>query len=373
MRKIRILIVIDLLTRVGGTEKYLRGLLCNLDRSLFEPRIVVLQNDPMPDREAFGTFGCPVEYLGLTRLVSAQGLISLYRLARTIRRRRIDLVQTFFIDGNLIGVLGALLGGAPRIVVSRRDLGYWYTPRTLFWMRRINTMADAFLVNSHAVKAVVAERERVPPNKITVIHNGVFDLPPPAEKDGAKDTGSARGLPTVGIVANLRRVKRLDLFLEMASRMTHEARLVIMGTGEEREAVLRQAGRLGLGRRLSLIHSVSDVYQHIGRFDVAVLTSESEGLSNALIEYQLCGVPAVAFDVGGNREVIENGRTGVLIPPFDTARMAGTVDQILSDPRLARRLGRDGLAAARVRFGGARMVAQTAAFYRDLLDGAVNA
>lgn len=371
-RRIRVLYVIDLLTRVGGTEKYLRALLRHIDRSRFDPRIVVLRDDPMPDAEAFGGFGCPVDHLGLTRLVGSRGLASLFRLARRIRERRIDIVQTFFIDANLIGVLAASLGGAGRIVVSRRDLGYWHTSRMLFWMRCVNTFADAFLVNSHAVKRVVVEREHVPEGKIAVIHNGIFDLPPAAEPARGAEAEQRPRTPAVGIVANLRRVKRLDLFLEMAARMRHAARLIIVGTGEARQEVLQAAERLGLRQRLSLVHSVSEVYEHIRGFDVAVLTSESEGLSNALIEYQLCGVPAVAFDVGGNREVIADGRTGLLVPPFDTTQMAEKVDRILSDPALARRLGREAQTVARARFAGERMVAETEAFYGDLLDRGIN-
>jgi glycosyltransferase involved in cell wall biosynthesis len=98
-----------------------------------------------------------------------------------------------------------------------------------------------------------------------------------------------------------------------------------------------------------------------------VLTSETEGLSNVLIEYAVAGLPAVAFDVGGNPEVIEDGETGYLVKPYDVNELAEKVDLLLSDPDLRRRLGRHASQRAQERFSAESMVRATETFYQEIL------
>jgi glycosyltransferase involved in cell wall biosynthesis len=300
-------------------------------------------------------------------LVSAKGIRAVLQLAAEIRRERIHLIQTFFPDASIVGTIAGRLGGA-RVVLGRRDLGYWYTPRYLSVLRVLQRFAHAYLVNSQAVRTAVSESERVDPDRVQVVYNGFFDLPTGPSRLTLADFGFPLDAKLVGVVANLRQIKRLDRFVEMAASIRDpRARFLIVGYGELQDALLAQARRAGLGERLRITRTLQDVLEVIKLFRVGALTSESEGLSNTLVEFGLCGVPAVAFDVGGNREVIEDGVSGFLVKPFDVPVLTKRVEELLADDALRSRLGTGAKALCTDRFGGARMVEQTQAFYERLV------
>lgn len=363
---IRILFLLDVLNVIGGTERQLREQIGHMDRSRFDPTVITLYSMDMPHEAEFGGMGCPTRCLGMRRLIGFDGLRALLRLACEIRRERIDVVHTFFPDASILGTIAGRLAGA-RVVVGRRDLGYWYTPRYLFVLRLLQRFAHAYLVNSEAVGSVVSKLERVPPPKVHVVYNGFFEMPSDASHLTVADLGFPAEAKLVGTVANLRHVKRLDRFVEMAAGIRdRETCFLIVGYGDMHDALIEQARRAGLMDRFRIVHTIHDVLNIVKLFRVGVLTSESEGLSNTLVEYGLAGVPAVAFDVGGNREVIEDTTSGFLVKPYDIGALRGRVEQLVTDEALRDRLGARARLICTGRFAGATMVEKTQAVYERL-------
>ena len=183
--------------------------------------------------------------------------------------------------------------------------------------------------------------EHVPKHKISVIYNGFFNIPDKALSPVSKHSlHIPEDAYIIGIVANLREVKRLDLFIQIAARLkTSSTYFLIIGNGPLRESILSQAKDAGLENRLQIQHTLGDIFDYIKLFDIGVLTSASEGLSNTLIEYQLCGKPAVAFDVGGSSEVITQVKQRYR-PSFDALDdMADTLDNLLKDQEHRQKLG----------------------------------
>jgi glycosyltransferase involved in cell wall biosynthesis len=368
-RKIKILFIIDYLTAGGGTENQVKALISNLDRKRFEPFLVTLA--PMVGWEGLPAYhdpGCDHMCLELRKIKSSKAVIDILKLARLIRRREFDIVQTFFVDANIVGVIAGFLGRCKAIVVSRRDLGFWYTPKKLFILRTINRLADHFMVNSNAVKNTVARRENVDPRRIRVIHNGFFDVPDNGQSNLRKsDFGIREDSPVVGVVANLRRIKRLDNFIRVAAAIgRNDVHFMVIGTGSMKDDLRAQAIEAGVGDRFHFTHTLGNIYDYIKLFDIGVLTSDSEGLSNTIIEYQLCGKPAVAFDVGGNNEIIDNEQTGFLIKHGDLDGMRRKIEVLLSDGSLRERFGLAGVAQARRKFSGERMIKDTCDFYEEI-------
>lgn len=368
-KKIRIMFIIDYLTAGGGTENQVKTLISNLDREKFEPFLVTMA--PMEGWEELPAYhdpGCDHMCLGLRKIKSPKAVIDVLRLARIIRHWKFDIVQTFFVDANIIGVLAGFLGRCKAIVVSRRDLGFWYNPRLLFFLRMINGLADHYLVNSDAVRKTVVEREKVDPRRIEVIHNGFFHLPGSERSNLRKgDFGIPEDSPVVGIVANLRPIKRLDNFIRVAAAVGRKnVHFMVLGTGTMKDALILQANEAGIGDRFHITHTLGNIYDYVKLFDIGVLTSDSEGLSNTIIEYQLCGRPAVAFDVGGNNEIIDHEQTGFLIEHGDLDAMTGKIEMLLSDGSLRDRLGRAGAERARRKFAGERMIKETCDFYYEI-------
>ena len=135
------------------------------------------------------------------------------------------------------------------------------------------------------------------------------------------------------------------------------------------ESVRRLAEESGIGNRLDFVGRISDVPAFLSGLDVAVLTSHSEGLSNAILEYMAAGRPVVATAVGATAELIENGIQGLLVPPGDPQAVASAIERLLDDPALASQMGAAGRQRVRQKYSLEDMVRRHEDFYIDLVQG----
>jgi glycosyltransferase involved in cell wall biosynthesis len=353
----------------AGTENQLRGILRHLDPRRVEARLFTLR-EPIAEADRHQV-GWPTECLGVRKLASFDSMRKLLRFARRLRRERFDILMLYFNDTNLfIGASAAMAGTGIR-VVNRRDMGYWYEPGLLRALRFVNRGTQYFLVNSRAVKETVAAQERFPAERIAVIPNALWDAQARSQQPlSRRELGIPESARIVGIVANLRPVKRIDRFVTMASRVveTHpETHFLIAGQGEEERKLRAQVREFGLTSRVHFLGRVDEVERLLPLLEVGVLTSESEGLSNALIEYAKAGVPAVAFAVGGNREIVEDGSSGCLVPDGDVESLAAAVTLLLSEDDLRCRFGAEAKRVATERFDPNAILAETMAFFETIL------
>ncbi len=366
-QKIRIGFFVDSLTRCAGTEKQLIGILANLDPNSVSATIFLL-------KEPAGTAvanekGWPVRCLNVHKLTSLSALIKFFRLVYWLRRENLDIAMIYFVDSNLYCVPACRLAGVRTIVINRRDMGYWYTTCLVRVVRWINRLSDYYLVNSIAVRDKVAEVEEFPAERISIIYNGIWERQDIEPKISDQCTDIDFNTPTVGFVGSLRAVKRVDLFIKMASlvsRSQPETAFIVIGCGEQENELRALAARTGLENRISFLGSVSNVWPYLRLFDVGVLTSESEGLSNALIELGTAGVPAVAFDTGGNSEVIQNGVTGFLVSKGDIREMAGIVIRLIQDRDLRCRLSKAARRTCSERFGRQVIMEEIMTYFRTI-------
>ena len=146
----------------------------------------------------------------------------------------------------------------------------------------------------------------------------------------------------VGMVANLYPIKRQSDLIRafaIAQRNLGNIHLLFIGEGKEKDELQRLAYSLALERRIHFLGSVPNAIPIIKQFTVGVLCSESEGLSNAIIEYMGCGKPIICTRVGGNSEIVEDGYNGFLVNAGDVEGLAAQLVRILSDSSLADRMG----------------------------------
>ncbi len=367
VKKLKIAYFIDTYSPGAGTENQLMGLLHNLDPRRVAARLFTLRGEfPAAERE---TLPWPVECLDVRSLLSLGGFRRFWRLVARLRRERFDIVMIYFLDANLFVVPACFLAGVKCCVINRRDMGYWYEPGILRRLGIVNRLASYFLVNSEAIKERVVAVERFPAKRIKVIYNGLWQAPPAAAPEEPDRLDLPPDAPVVGIVANLRPVKRVDLFVEMAALVARElptARFLVLGQGELAGRLQQQAAAAGLGEQVHFLGQVRDVFPYLARLDVGVLTSESEGLSNCLIEYGRAGVPTVAFDTGGNREIVRDGQNGFLVPPGDVSQLAGRVLEILTDTRRSEQMRAAGPRVCAELFDPGKVLAQTMEFYEAI-------
>ena len=333
-KKIKIAYIIDKLN-VGGTEKQLLKTIELLDNNEFEPILICLRLS-----EYYSRFEIPCEKYGLNvfSLMSVQGLLKFFWLMHYLRKEKVDIVQTYFFDATVFGVLAAKFAGVKRIISCRRDLGFWYKPTLLRVLKCVDLLVDRFLVNSHAVKENIVVNESIPPRNIDVIYNGIDSEPFKKSYNTEaikRNLGISEGDYVVGMIANLnRRVKRVDLFIKAASKVqqkTQNISFVIVGDGNQRSVFERLSKKLNIRDRVFFAGLQENVYPYLSAFDIGVISSDSEGFSNSILEYLASGIPVIATDVGGNRELIESGITGLLVPRGDHEALAKSILELLND------------------------------------------
>jgi glycosyltransferase involved in cell wall biosynthesis len=345
LRPVRVCFVIDRLC-VAGTETQLLKLINGLDRNCVLPHLCLLDGEDETSR-SLEPADCPVIRLGVRRLRHPSTVRQAWRFARYLRRERIDVVQTHFPDSLYFAAPVARLAGVPHVLRTRRDLGFWMKPADRWLAPLYSHIVTGTIANCEACRRAVIEQERVSPDSVVVLENGIelsrlMDIPLPSPTGNGKKS-------VVGMVANLRPVKGPDVFLRaaaMVSKRNPHTAFRIAGSGDV-DSARRLIRELGLSRRVELVGSVRDVPALLGELDVAVLTSHSEGLSNALLEYMAAGRPIVATAVGGNVELIEDGVHGLLVPPGNADAAAEAIARLLADREFASALG----AAARERAG----------------------
>ena len=400
-RPVRVCFMIDSL-QPAGTETQLLALIRHLDRSRVRPALCLLDGEDELSR-SLEPKDCPVLRLGVKGLSRPQTLAKAWRLARFLNRQRIDVLQAYFPDSTYFGVPVAWLARVPRIVCTRNNIGYWTTP----WHRRLgrlcHRLSAGLVANCQACGQAVTDGEGLSPRRIAVLENGV-DLsrfPSPftvyhsslsihhqasggrgssrAVESGSVGASPSRGASgsegkrRIGITANLRPVKDLDTFVRAAGLVaaTHpHVTFHIAGEGELRRPLEELVAVLKLTDRIFLPGTIQDVPGFLTELDIAVLCSRSEGMSNAILEYMAAGKAIVATAVGGNGQLLEHERHGLLIPPGDPYQLAEAMRRLLDDPALAFRLAQAARKRVEERYSRQAMVRRFEAFYQELLWGA---
>jgi glycosyltransferase involved in cell wall biosynthesis len=356
----------------AGTERQLFELVSGLDRTRFDPMLVLLRSTPAATDPT--QLPCPLHVLGVQRLASPCSWLKMAAFATMLRRIDVKLVHILFNDASIIGPPFCKLAGACT-VVARRDMGFWYTPSILRLLRFNRRFVDAVAVNSEAVRLNVHRFEGYPLEHMYVLTNGhrptrLFAAPEP----GLRERLSIPPHHTlVGMVANLRAVKRhADLLRAFAVVRARQgtAHLLLVGGGELEASLRDLTAQLGLTDWVHFLGSVDDPVPLIKHCDVCVLSSASEGSSNALLEYLGCGKAIVCTNVGGNAELIRDGETGFLVEPGDVMALADRVEWLVANPALARTMGQRGHDLFTGRFTSEQMVAAHMEMYDRLLSAA---
>ncbi|GHE27494.1 glycosyl transferase [Streptosporangium violaceochromogenes] len=355
--------------RVGGTEKQVFLLATGLSRSGVAVDVVTLHSDG-PYRDALEDEGVPVHNAGFTGVSTGpmavpRNLIAAARLIRLIRRTRPDVLHAFLYHGYVIGAPIAWLARVPVVVAGRRSLSNFKRARRwVYALERVATRLTRHVVaNALAVAEDARTVEGIARGKVSVIYNA---LPASAFRPGPP-ARIATDLPVVCCVANLKAHKGHRFLVEAAALLAARGTpctLVLAGEGPERDALLRQAARLGVDLRLLGLRR--DVEALLSRASAVVLASLYEGMSNAVMEAMAAGRPVVATAVGGTRELL-SGR-GLLVPPADPRALADALERVLHDPRLGASLGSAARAWALDNLGVDAMIDRHLALYRRLLE-----
>jgi glycosyltransferase involved in cell wall biosynthesis/ribosomal protein S18 acetylase RimI-like enzyme len=310
---------------------------------------------------------------------------ALFELAATFRRLRPAIVHTHNPKPGLYGRAAARMAGVPIVVNTLH--GLYATPEDRVSKRAIvyglerlaTTCSDAELIQNPEDVAVL-QRLRVPNRKLTFLGNGIdlerFDPSSVTARDAASarhELGAVE--PTdvvVGVVGRLVREKGLTEVIEAARRLRRhrpELRFAVIGPDEpDKSGSLTPDERSrGADSGVRFLGSRGDVVRLYAAMDVYVLASHREGFPRSAMEAAAMGVPVVATDIRGGRQVVDPDVTGVLIPPRDPAALIDAIADLATDPERRRRMGAAGREKAIREFDQQRCIDLTLSTYRRLL------
>jgi glycosyltransferase involved in cell wall biosynthesis len=297
-------------------------------------------------------------------------LSAAWRLSRVVKRLKPDVVHAHDPHGVAMAALALSLGPpspAPALVASRRV--DFHLKRNSFsrWKHR---QVDCYIAASEAIRVMLVG-DGVPASRTVTVHEGV-DLQhvQAAPAVNVHETfWLPHGAPLVGNIAALVPHKGQRHLIDAAHLVIQEvpdARFVILGEGELREPLERQVRDLQLEKHVLLPGFRTDVLGCLKGFDLFVMSSVTEGLGTSLLDAMACSKAIVATQTGGMPEVVDHGRTGILVPPRNPPAMAAAIVRLLTQDALRRRMGDAGFDRVRQHFTVERMVRQTVAVYERL-------
>ena len=344
-----------------------------LDPARFDVHVASLQREG-PLYGEMASCGLPLTSYPIQGFLRPGTVRQQLRFAAYVKRQAIDIVHAYGFYPIVFAVPVARLAGAPVVLASIRDSGDPWTRAQRLVQTCASRLAHCVLVNASAVRASFREGGHAR-RAIAVIRNGV-DVerfaPRPPDEALRSSLGLPSRAPLVVAVSRLNPMKGIDDLLKAAALLEgrfDEARFVIVGDGASRRDLEEQARLLGLAGRVLFTGTRLDVAAILSQAAISVAPSLSEGLSNVVLESMAAGVPVVATRVGGTPELLEDGVTGLLVPPCDAPALAVAIGRLLEDEPLARRLGEAARARAVDRFSMQHMVRQTEELYRALLRG----
>jgi glycosyltransferase involved in cell wall biosynthesis len=342
-RKVRLLQLIDQLGDAGA-ENLLYTFAAGVDRSWFDLHVCALRPWSQPKiAPAIRALGFPVLELNQHH---AYDLPVLLTLVNYIRRHPIDIIQTHLLASDVKGRMAGFLTRRPVVSTihnARVDLDR--EPRHQQWMERWSARlwCRRLIIVSALLRDETAEWFGVPRSRVIAIPNGIdtdrFRPAPGFDPGAVKQALLGGDYPMVTNVARLMPQKAQHVLVEAAALLAAghpEARFALVGDGPLRDEIVQLAAARGVSDRLVLTGIRTDIPQILAASDVFVLSSQWEGMPLSLLEAMAAGAPAVATNVGGVGQVLQDGVTGLLVPPGDPPALAAAIAACLDAPEQAR-------------------------------------
>lgn len=349
---------------IGGGERHLADLANELARRGHEVFAALSPASPVRAELSLVSAGNIIEL----PMRNALNLSTAVKLARFARANEIDIVHAHVARDYPLAALATARSQAKLIL----------TRHVLFPMNRIHKLTLRHTARVIAVSQAVAEGLRsqdiFAANKIILIHNGI-DFARFERAREAAPVGASKPRLRVGMIGHLAPIKGQDDFIHAAAivcKQRGDVEFVIAGEdksqgGENRTKLQELISELGVDDHIRLLGWIDDVAKLLPTFDLFISPSRSEPFGLSIVEAMAAGVPVIATNSEGAREIVEEGKTGMLVPIGDSQTMAQAIQNLLKDPAERQRLADNALMAARERFSIQRTVDDTERLYAQVL------
>jgi glycosyltransferase involved in cell wall biosynthesis len=385
--------VVHVITRLdrGGSAQNTMVTALGHDRTQFEPIVVT---GPAGSQDAQGGLAATNENVrrlekegirchvvpSLVRHVNPwQDLLAFLALVRILRQERPDLVHTHTSKAGFLGRLAAWIAGVPVIVhTPHGHVFYGHFGRLPSWMflqieRRLARITDCLIGLTEAERAEHldrgvgrAERFRVVPSAIDLDRFRRARVTGKAVPEWFGCPPDARIVGSVGWLTDIKGHRFLVEAVAEAKKECPDLHLVIVGSGDQHDALLAQAENSGIAGSVHLVGHRDDIEVCLAGFDCFVLPSLNEGMGRALIEAMAAGLPVIASRVGGIPALIRDGENGMLVPAGDSHALADALRRLFRQPQWAGQLGAAASQGIGSAYGVEAMVRAIEALYREV-------
>ncbi|MCB0195309.1 MAG: glycosyltransferase [Anaerolineae bacterium] len=348
----------------GGAQMALFRLLQRINRGQFSPLVACLYNGDGAVAEKIRDLDIPVIDLGMKTKLQWGAFWRLYKL---LRRTRPTILHNWLFHANLPGRLVGRCAGVPTIICSERTMAMESE-----WRYRLNRWTIGLVDHVVAVSANVRDFSiahiGLPAEKVTIIYNG---LPGPTQSVPSRQQVRQKlNLPedacVIGAVSRLDPVKGIDVLLQ-AMVSLEDVLLVVVGDGPERDYLQKVANDLNVTMRVHWMGYQANVNAILPAFDIFVQPSLHEGLPNTVLEAMAARLPVVATAVGGTPELVDHGKTGLLVPSQDVAALSGAIVSLKNNPKWGLQMGQAGFDRIQQHFTVEKMVHNYETLYHQLV------
>jgi glycosyltransferase involved in cell wall biosynthesis len=364
--KPQILHIVPSLDRAGA-EKQLALLVANLPRDEFEVHVCALTRGGELAAD-LKRAGIPLTILGKRWKADPT---CYWKLRKLIARLKPRIVHTWMFTPGVYGRIAGRQLGVPHLIHSERCADRWKAGWQWAFDRRLAANTDRIVANSPGVRDFGVEHG-LPAEKYLVIPNGIAPAPASdvTRAELLKELGLPPEVPLIGAVGRLwpqKRVRDLIWAMELLHIIQPRVHFLIIGDGPERHALERYVRTIEGTSYMHFLGHRSDVPRILPHLDLFWQGSGYEGMPNAVMEAMAAGVPVIATDIPGTRDLVVSGETGYLYPIRGRKEFCKKSDELLADLATARQMGAAGQRRILERFPLEPMVAAHARLYRELL------
>ncbi|HOK55980.1 MAG TPA: glycosyltransferase [bacterium] len=354
LNKIKIAYVIGTL-KVGGAEKQLYLLIKNLNKEKFEPFLIALRGGRMEE-----------DFKKITNLYILNkrfkfDILILFNLINILRKEKPDILHTFMFTSNTWGRLAGILSGIPLIIASERSADLWKKWYHILIDKILLRFTDKIICNSEEVKKIYIQKIDGEKEKFEVIYNGIEieKYEKLQEKIELKKNFGIKNEKIILTGGRLSFEKNLDTFLYIANdikKEIKEVKFIIVGEGDEKENLFKLTEKLDLKKDVIFTGYREDLPDLIKISDIVVLISLWEGMPNLVIEGMLCKKPVICTEIGGGKEIIEDGKNGFLVNPKNKKEIKEKILLLLKNDMICKTIGEAGYNYAKKKFLLEKMV-----------------
>ncbi len=354
---------------IGGLQRVACDIALNIDRNRFDVSVCALREG--------GSFEKELSEAGIKviKLPSAHGgadYLSFWKLFKILKIERPHIIHTHNTQPLLDGVTAAMLARVPVRIHTDHAREFPDKKRYMYAEWLLSHFTDKMIAVSESTKADLVKYEKINPDKIEVIHNGIdgdkylnkIDVKKKKKELRLDDRFS----PVLGFVGRLSSEKGLTYLLKAIKLLTNDFNnilLIIAGEGELLDDLKSETRELGIESNVSFLGPRHDISEILQLLDIFILPSEREGLSLVLIEASAASLPIIATDVGGNRQVVGDGKNGFVVKPKDATSLYKAIREIIMNKNLQKEFAQYSFEMFKNNFTMEKMIKKYETIYQD--------